>query len=107
MRETQETINQWQNATFPEATPQGVTRHLLEEIDEFCEIVCDPLNEDRPLTDSELNSLIFEAVDMIILIYAWADKHGVFDIHKMVDAKMAINRQREWNIQPDGTGRHK
>jgi hypothetical protein len=91
-RETQATINSWQRDHFPTATSAGVTGHLREEIREFF---------DAP--DDRLAAV--EAADIVILLYCWAMLNGV-DLHEEIDRKMVINRRREWNIQPDGTGRH-
>jgi hypothetical protein len=93
MRETVSSIRAWQDATFPNATAEGNRRHLLEEFDEFANAV-------------HLSDMLREGADIIILLMAWAGKHG-HDIFAHVDAKMEINRRRQWNIQPDGTGRHK
>lgn len=107
-RETQRTINAWQDATFPNATTAGVTRHLLEELDELKAALERLEARARPVDYGELFEAAFEAADVIILIYAWAKKNGITDIHVLaVDHKMAINRRRDWNVQPDGTGRHR
>lgn len=96
MRETQYTINKWQDDKFPDATLAGVTRHLSEEFQEFLSINAhnDPKSAQQ------------EAADIVILLYAWADKVNC-DLHAEIDRKMQINRRREWNIQEDGTGRHR
>lgn len=92
MRETQTSVNQWQEEQFPNATTDGIIKHLREEFNEFLD---DPSPE--------------EAADIVILLYAWANawanKVGI-DLHDEVDKKMIKNRNRSWNIQPDGTGRH-
>ena len=88
-RENQRTINDWQDLMFPNATEQGVLNHLKEEFQEFTSSI-DP----------------YEAADVVILLYAWAKKRNI-DLHTYIDAKMRINRDRDWNIQKDGTGRHK
>lgn len=86
--ETQATINAWQRRMFPNATTEGVFNHLREEFKEF---LADP----SPI----------EAADIIILLYCWADKHSIV-MQDIINDKMAVNRMRDWNIQPDGTGRH-
>lgn len=105
MRETQQTINEWQDRMFPNATREGVTKHLIEELEEFQDAL-EKLS--APHTVDDLFVALEEASDVVILIYAWARKNGIVDFHKVgVDHKMGINRVRDWNIQPDGTGRHK
>lgn len=91
-KETQRTINEWQREHFPDATLAGVRNHLRLECTEFFDAV-------------GTQAQAFEAADIIILLYCWA-MHKDIDLHSFVDAKMAINRAREWNIQTDGTGRH-
>lgn len=109
-KETQETINAWQDRMFPNATRAGVSLHLIEELFELEEQLKQAIVKDweHDLTKEELEAACFEAADVIILIYAWAKKHGISDFHsQFVDHKMSINRARDWTIQPDGTGRHK
>ncbi len=92
-RETQASINAWHQEHFPNATLEGVLGHLREEFHEFLDA--------QTLAESAI-----EAADLVIILYSWAALNGV-DLHAAIDAKMSINRAREWNIQPDGTGRHK
>ena len=91
MTETQKTINEWQKRNFPDATEGGTLKHIEEEFFEFMYM---------PGSDK-----IEEAADLIITLYHWALLKDV-DLHAIVDGKMKINRNRTWNIQPDGTGRH-
>lgn len=92
MRETQQSINSWQLEHFPTATEKGVVKHLTEEFIEF--------------TVAETNEQAAEeAADLVIILYCWSMLKGI-DLHEQIDKKMLINRRREWNIQPDGTGRH-
>ena len=89
IRETQASINKWQNERFPNATLAGILKHLSEE---FAEFLANPSSE--------------EAADIIILLFAWAKEEEIPDLLVAVDKKMLKNRHRRWNIQPDGTGRH-
>jgi len=93
MTETQASINAWQLEHFPEATLAGIERHLNEEFKEFLY---------HSVTSEEQ---LVEAADIVILLCHWCQRHG-FDLHAAIDAKMAVNRNRQWNIQLDGTGRH-
>lgn len=92
MRETQESINEWQREHFSNATIEGVVNHLKEEFQEFID------------AKGEYETAI-EAADIVIILYCWAMLNNV-DLHAAIDAKMGINRSRKWNIQLDGTGRH-
>lgn len=95
-RETQQTINEWQDKNFPSATEEGIKEHFIEEVDEFL----------SACFHGPENNASEEAADVMILLYDWARKRNI-DLHLEVDKKMAKNRAREWNIQLDGTGRHK
>jgi NTP pyrophosphatase (non-canonical NTP hydrolase) len=90
--ETQASINAWQCQHFPNATERGVCDHLHEEFREFREAPTDV-------------AALEEAADIVIILYCWAMLHG-FDLHAAINNKMSINRERNWVIQPDGTGRH-
>jgi Protein of unknown function (DUF550) len=93
--ETFDSINRWQRETFPDATLTGVEEHIHEEFKEFTVA--------RSVADS-----VVEAVDLILLLSCYIDKAtGGDGAQRHVDAKMAIDRARQWNIQADGTGRHK
>jgi hypothetical protein len=93
MAETFETINRWQNETFPDGTLVGVIDHIREEWVEFLEA-------------EAIDEKVEEAVDLIILLSCYIDRLTGCGAQRAVDWKMAKNRAREWNIQPDGTGRH-
>lgn len=94
MLETFDSINEWQRATFPDATIAGELKHLDEEWDEF-------KSAETP------REMIEEAVDLIILLASFIDNMtGSAGAQAAVDAKMRRNRARSWNIGPDGTGRH-
>lgn len=47
-----------------------------------------------------------EAADVMITFMRMFERLGV-DYHDMIDEKMAINRQREWNLDGQGHGYHK
>jgi NTP pyrophosphatase (non-canonical NTP hydrolase) len=93
MSETFHSINKWQRDTFPNATATGILIRIEEE---WQELQNAETTEDR----------IEEAVDLIIVLAAYIAKLGL-EAQYHIDQKMRINRQRQWNIQPDGTGRHK
>ena len=93
--ETFTSINRWQDENFPLATVDGIWNHIGEEWIEF-------------QTANTIKEQIIEAVDLIILLTGWIHKASDGrSAQEFVDAKMRVNRLRNWNIQPDGTGRHK
>lgn len=94
MTETQQSINVWQRETFPDATEEGVLGHLKEEFWEFF------------FSKQTASEAAVEAADLVILLYCWAGMNKI-DLHAVIDEKMKVNRNREWNIQSDGTGRHR
>lgn len=81
-------ISDWSRATFRAATPQ---RALDRTDDEFCELL-------------EAQSAE-EAADVVICLCGFAAAKG-FDLAAAVEAKMAINRQRKWKLNGDGTAQH-
>lgn len=93
MTETFETINAWQRETFPNATLEGIMRHLNEEWKEFW-------------SADTIDDMVKEAVDLIIVLSGFIDHCTRQGAQVHVDNKMRINRARSWNIQPDGSGRH-
>lgn len=100
-RETQQSINEWQRQHFPNATPQGVLRHFQEEVRELLDAIAE-LKPDYP----SYIKLCHEFADVYILLCALCQEYMNTDLHAVVDRKMQVNRARQWNIQPDGTGRH-
>ncbi len=122
--ETQQSIGDWINTTFPGTDPDSPRKSLraLEEMVELClasgatpgQITeatkrgihggsgpflrineCDPRPENIPV----------EAADVLIVLYGVANMRG-FDIHEYVDSKMKTNRARTWHALGDGTGYH-
>jgi hypothetical protein len=94
MTETFSTINRWQRETFPDATLKGVLGHIKEEWKEFQDAVT-------------VAGRVEEAVDMIILLSCYIDTATGIGAQLHVDDKMRRNRARMWEIQSDGTGRHR
>lgn len=93
MRNLQE-IAEWQNETFPNATVESKLHHLKEEVEELLE---------TPYDESEY-------ADAFLLLWgAWAKQGKTFEQPMdAVDAKMEINRNREWgNPDENGVIKHK
>ena len=84
MPETMQSIADWCEETFGPITPERLAERAGEEMDE---LRADPSN-------------VTEAADVVICLARyprlWAE----------VERKMAINRQRQWQLMGDGTGYH-
>ncbi|TJU79706.1 MAG: DUF550 domain-containing protein [Mesorhizobium sp.] len=97
MKETQQTIVTWTEATFGAAsTNAGVAARANEEMAELL----------RALTmDDNHPKAAEEAADIVIILYRLAHRMGC-NLHDEINRKMAINRQRQWTAGPDGHGYH-
>lgn len=85
MIETWETINQWCDATFGKATIPNIIARAKEEFGELEEDGCDPA---------------IEAADVVICLCR------IPGFAEALQAKMAINRNRKWKTDGNGTGYH-
>lgn len=85
MNETINSINQWAEETFGPCTSQAAMVRAAIEMDEY-------------LATTSYN--IEEAADVIITLYR------IPGIQEAINKKMAINRQRKWKLNGDGTGQH-
>ena len=95
IKETQASIVKWADETFgPAANEDVVMKRMEEEIHEMLE------TEHLPPLAAAL-----EAADVYITMVRWVQYLG-FDLHTLVDEKMAINRARKWRSNNDGTGHH-
>ena len=92
MKETQESICKWARETFGEPTRGAIWGKLLDEWDEL----------DGSLTHEEAAR---EAADVYIVLVQYVNALG-YDLHDLVDAKMAINRKRKWDVRPGGVAQH-
>lgn len=127
MSETTKTIAEWQNETFgPATTTQERVRsswnkisasfnkayscdksqhrpnlsravRAVEEMAELIETLV--MNDDDPKACAEV-------ADIQIVLAGIPAVHGK-EQQDLVDAKMAINRARQWNVTGDGHGQHK
>ena len=94
--ETQSSISAWGEETFgPVASASVLVERARLEFDELAEAVGQMDNA----------AVGHEIADILILLYRVATLHGC-DVDEMVQAKMRINRGREWVRTGDGTGRH-
>lgn len=90
MSETPQTIRAWALATFGEVTIRRGVSRAAEELDEA-------LTELADVT--------------IVLCHAtrghWLMWPAVWLLRKRINAKMAINRARRWDLRGDGTAQHR
>lgn len=99
MSETQQSVTQWADETFGPCTVTRATERAVEEMEEFKEV-------DKQWTSATyLADLQAECADVVITLYRVASTMG-FDLHAEIDRKMAVNRQRKWKVNQDGTGYH-
>jgi len=118
--ETQESIHQWIDETFPGTDPHSPRKSLraLEEMVELClasgasaQDIMDAArgatrwDKDWTLRETKPEQIPIEAADVLIVLYGVAGMRG-FDLHAEVDRKMATNRKRKWRVRGDGTGYH-
>lgn len=97
MRENQDTISGWANATFgPAGSNARVAARANEEMAELL----------RALTSDDNHPKAAEEVaDIVIILYRVASRLGV-DLLEEIDRKMEINRNREWKRDSTGHGYH-
>lgn len=94
MKDLVESIVEWQNKTFPNATPFSKIEHLKEEIDELKQAIAEK-NPNRDL----------EYADCLMLLFgcAYADGLTYKDIVQSLFEKLEINKLRNWG-KPDKNG---
>lgn len=103
--ETRDSIAEWADATFGEATDTARIGRALEEMHEASDAIMH--GED---TFSDLRE---ELADVIICLCAAPASEGLdvrtlvgADAWRAVEAKMKINRARRWTLRGDGNGDH-
>ena len=112
MTETIQSIAQWHEQTFPDATLEGQKEKFQEEFKEFVDSDYKDISE---LADMfivacgiarfDIHSALFYFAD----IYDWYNADIDLDpgtLQKTVDEKMAKNRQRTWKKTGEGTFHH-
>lgn len=99
LQSLQDEIGGWGDATFPKSTPETVLAHFREEVAELLEVA--PMMPDHPSHDEAE-----EAADVFLLLLHFAHKKG-FSLFDVTERKMAINRARRWNTEPEPAGHFK
>lgn len=121
MKETQRSVGEWINQTFPGTDPESPRKAIraLEEMVELClasgataaevneAVECALLRcgQSERERRKQPDKIPVEAADVLIVLYGVAHMRG-FDLHAEVDKKMLINRSRRWAVRGDGTGYH-
>ena len=97
MIETQEGISQWADDTF--GVVGSNARVAARANEEMAELL-------RALTADDTHPKAAEEVaDIVIILYRLATRLGI-DLHGEIDRKMAVNRDRVWNLDKTGHGYH-
>ena len=102
--ETFDTIGDWIEETFgknEEIEDRFSCVHFDRVTDEFDELTS---AVDWESVDS-MNPIANEAADVVIALAGMCRRYGI-DLQQAVDEKMKINREREWDVYSNGTGRH-
>lgn len=95
--ETFSSIIDWQNKTFG---PMTVDRGFERATEEYIELIQEI---GKPIEERDYRKMAMEAADVIIVLAGFMAACGQWNA---VDQKMAINRQRNWKTNGDGTGYH-
>ena len=95
-RETSASITQWGAETFGEVSDlAALTQRARAEFEEL----------DAAVRAGDEHQIGREAADVVILLHRLVGLLGS-DLADEVDAKMAINRNRQWRLSGDGVGQH-
>ena len=96
MIESQTTINEWITETFGEASSNfSVAARANEEMAEL--LIGLAVDDNHP-------KAVEECADIVIILYRLAERRGE-DLMEAINAKMAVNRERTWNVA-NGHGYH-
>ena len=97
MKETQASIYQWARETFGEPRSNfQIYNRAREEFRELGDVLIAGSNDPKAVE---------EIADVVIVLSQIAERLGL-DLGEAIDRKMAINREREWVTNGDGTGQH-
>lgn len=96
MSETQATIGAWGVATFGPIT----------DWEKACDRIAVEAIEAGEVARNNRGKLGEELADVVIVVMNIAHQAGI-DLQAEIDAKMAINRARQWAVDGKGNGQHK
>lgn len=106
MKETQETITAWADATFGPRHPAEVAARMSVEVAELVAGLATVANVPVEKMDPELlEALRLECADVNVMLKQVAEKLQV-DLDVVTDFKMGINRARTWSRSPTGKMQH-
>ncbi len=99
MTETQETINQWQLDTFGERMykPNELAIRTNTEMAELLTAVA---------SNGSRKQISMECADVVIMVMGLCSSLSI-SLQEAVDYKMAVNRERKWDIPETGHVQHK
>ena len=89
LRDITKNIVEWCNEVYPERNHELILKKLEEEFQEL---------RDKPLD-------AWEMADIMIILFDLCDELG-FDVAKIVDKKMQINKARRWQVTDQGILKH-
>ena len=95
-KETQATIGEWASLTF--GTAAQLLRTATRANEEMAELLTALCAGDNAKAAEEI-------ADVMILLFLLGERIGV-DVHREIDRKMQINRQRTWQLDGTGHGYH-
>ena len=107
--ETQEKIVEWAESVGASGTPGTLALRLLEEVLELCDAAgTNPHDIVKVVNDHRLRGrkpsaldLRGEVGDVDILLCSFSNRSKI-DRREARNLQMAINRERNWRIEPDG-----
>lgn len=96
--ETSATIDAWAAETFGgDASMMRMATRANEEMAELLRALS--------IEKSHAIEVADEVADVVIVLHSLVHRLG-FDMAEVVDAKMQVNRQREWKLDETGHGYH-
>lgn len=101
MKETQQTVTDWQEATFGPTTTWQAFQRMQKEYWELRDLLHAEDNGMNVTHEQRMGEL----ADVLITLYRVARYAGV-DLNAAVNLKMAINRKRTWVVDETGNGQH-
>lgn len=87
---------EWSKATFPNSTPLSSIKHLIKEAREIEQDILGGIK--RPEEYADALMCLFDS--------AQRQKISVEEIFKAFKEKLVVNKNREWNINPDNSYSH-
>ena len=93
--ETQQSITEWADSVGIQPDPYRAVTRAGEELQEALDELLAGRSQDAAI----------ELADVVICLHVAASKMGV-DLQAEIDAKMRINRNRQWRLDATGCAYH-